>query len=169
MCVCACGKQCIAFPIKGMTDWCSVAKMTETSKMKTSEPVKDSVSIQITKIPAGKESIRKSVLATFVAALGPLSFGFSLSFSSPVLVDLEESTTEIPSLRFNSEEASWFSVRKLHLRSLSFVKHIQNWPLTSQIVRRNASTNLFFFFFFVAAVSSSAANQCHLNHLNLKQ
>ncbi|XP_074608114.1 solute carrier family 2, facilitated glucose transporter member 8-like [Acropora palmata] len=83
--------------------------MTETSKMKTSEPVKDSVSIQITKIPAGKESIRKSVLATFVAALGPLSFGFSLSFSSPVLVDLEESTTEIPSLRFNSEEASWFS------------------------------------------------------------
>ena len=116
--MCACGKQCIAFPIKGMTDWCSVAKMTETSKMKTSELVKDSVSIQITKIPAGKESIRKSVLATFVAALGPLSFGFSLSFSSPVLVDLEESTTEIPSLRLTSEEASWFSVRKLHLIAL---------------------------------------------------
>ena len=82
--------------------------------MKTSKLVNNSVSIQITKCPPGKERIRKSVLATFVAALGPLSFGFSLSFSSPVLVDLEESTSEIPSLRLTSEEASWFSVRNQH-------------------------------------------------------
>ena len=83
--------------------------------MNTSKLVNNSVSIQITKRPTGKESIRKSVLATFVAALGPLSSGFSLSFSSPVLVDLEESTSEIPSLRLTSEEASWFSVGNQHL------------------------------------------------------
>ena len=83
--------------------------------MKTSELVNDSVSIQITKTHSGKERIRKSVLATFVASLGPLSFGFSLSLSSPVLVELEESTSEIPSLRLTSEEASWFSVIKLNL------------------------------------------------------
>ena len=78
--------------------------------MKTSKLVNNSVSIQITKRPTGKERIRKSVLATFVAALGPLSFGFSLSFSSPVLVDLDD-PSETPSLRLTSEEASWFSVR----------------------------------------------------------
>ena len=82
--------------------------------MKTSKLVNNSVSIQIIKRPIGKEKIQKSVLATFVAALGPLSFGFSLSFSSPVLVDLGD-PNEAPSLCLTSKEASWFSVRNQYL------------------------------------------------------
>ena len=124
--------------------------------MKTSKLVNNSVSIQITTCPPGKERIRKSVLATFVAALGPLSVGFSLSFSSPVLVDLEESTSEIPSLRLTSEEASWFSVRNQHLYILSFAKQIQNWLLSFQVVRNHTSANMKFDF--VAVVSCSLAN-----------
>ena len=51
--------------------------------------------------------IGKSVLATFVAALGPLSFGYCLGYSSSALEDLKDAP---PSVNLNAQQGSWFSV-----------------------------------------------------------
>ena len=79
--------------------------------MKPSEPeinINRSQSIQHER-SARNERVRKSVLATFIAALGPLSFEYSLTYSSSAVLDLEASG-EISSLRLTKEQASWFSV-----------------------------------------------------------
>ncbi|KAM9392319.1 solute carrier family 2, facilitated glucose transporter member 8 [Pholidichthys leucotaenia] len=49
---------------------------------------------------------KKLYLATFVAVLGPMSFGFVLGYSSPVIPELTSITD--PRLRLNSNQASWF-------------------------------------------------------------
>ena len=54
------------------------------------------------------ERVRMSVVATFIAALGPLSFGYCLVYSSSAVVDLKNSTDT--SLQLTTGQASWFSV-----------------------------------------------------------
>ncbi|XP_066836584.1 solute carrier family 2, facilitated glucose transporter member 8 isoform X3 [Anser cygnoides] len=51
---------------------------------------------------------RKLYLATFAAVLGPLSFGFVLGYSSPVIPELRKIND--PTLRLDSSQASWFGV-----------------------------------------------------------
>lgn len=55
------------------------------------------------------ERVRMSVLSTFIAALGPLSSGYCLVYSSSAVVDLEASTVK-SSLQLTTVQASWFSV-----------------------------------------------------------
>ena len=49
-----------------------------------------------------------AILATFFAAFGALSFGYSLGYSSSALVDLKNSTDR--HLHFTTEQGSWFAV-----------------------------------------------------------
>ncbi|XP_054629529.1 solute carrier family 2, facilitated glucose transporter member 8 [Dunckerocampus dactyliophorus] len=49
---------------------------------------------------------RKLYLATFVSVLGPMSFGFVLGYSSPVIPELSSSSD--PRLRLGEAQASWF-------------------------------------------------------------
>ncbi|KAM6047004.1 solute carrier family 2, facilitated glucose transporter member 8 isoform 3-T3 [Theristicus caerulescens] len=49
---------------------------------------------------------KKLYLATFAAVLGPLSFGFVLGYSSPVIPELRN--IDDPELRLDSNQASWF-------------------------------------------------------------
>ncbi|XP_031225745.1 solute carrier family 2, facilitated glucose transporter member 8 isoform X2 [Mastomys coucha] len=49
---------------------------------------------------------RRVFLATFAAALGPLSFGFALGYSSPAIPSLRR--TAPPALRLGDSAASWF-------------------------------------------------------------
>ncbi|XP_050763630.1 solute carrier family 2, facilitated glucose transporter member 8 [Gymnogyps californianus] len=49
---------------------------------------------------------KKLYLATFAAVLGPLSFGFVLGYSSPVIPQLRKIND--PKLRMDSSQASWF-------------------------------------------------------------
>ncbi|KFP40931.1 Solute carrier family 2, facilitated glucose transporter member 8, partial [Chlamydotis macqueenii] len=49
---------------------------------------------------------KKLYLATFAAVLGPLSFGFVLGYSSPVIPELRKISD--PKLRLDSSQASWF-------------------------------------------------------------
>lgn len=49
---------------------------------------------------------RRVFLATFAAALGPLSFGFALGYSSPAIPSLRR--TAPPTLRLGDTAASWF-------------------------------------------------------------
>ncbi|XP_040387425.1 solute carrier family 2, facilitated glucose transporter member 8 isoform X4 [Cygnus olor] len=51
---------------------------------------------------------KKLYLATFAAVLGPLSFGFVLGYSSPVIPELRKIND--PTLRLDSNQASWFGV-----------------------------------------------------------
>ena len=51
-----------------------------------------------------------SILATFFAALGALSFGYSLGYSSSALVDLKYTDVD-SNIRFTTtEQGSWFAV-----------------------------------------------------------
>ncbi|XP_076784652.1 solute carrier family 2, facilitated glucose transporter member 8 isoform X2 [Arvicanthis niloticus] len=54
------------------------------------------------RVPRG----RRVFLATFAAALGPLSFGFALGYSSPAIPSLQR--TAPPALRLGDSAASWF-------------------------------------------------------------
>ncbi|KAM9271583.1 solute carrier family 2, facilitated glucose transporter member 8 isoform 2-T2 [Morus bassanus] len=49
---------------------------------------------------------KKLYLATFAAVLGPLSFGFVLGYSSPVIPELRKIND--PKLRLDGNQASWF-------------------------------------------------------------
>ena len=55
----------------------------------------------------GKERVGRAILATFFAALGPLSFGYCLGYSSSALEDLANESTAV---RLNDIQGSWFSV-----------------------------------------------------------
>ena len=56
-----------------------------------------------------KERIYRPILASFTAALGPLSFGYCFSYSSSALLDLKSDDAD-PALHLT--EGSWFSVSK---------------------------------------------------------
>ena len=57
----------------------------------------------------GKDRIGRTILATFIAALGPLSFGYCFGYSSSALIDLQNDNA--PSeVRLSTEQGSWFSV-----------------------------------------------------------
>lgn len=58
---------------------------------------------------AGKDKIGRTILATFIAALGPLSFGYCLGYSSSALEDLEKPSAS-PAVHLTSDQGSWFSV-----------------------------------------------------------
>ena len=58
---------------------------------------------------AGKDRIGRAILATFIAALGPLSFGYCLGYSSSALEDLEKASVS-SAVRLTSAQGSWFSV-----------------------------------------------------------
>ena len=80
--------------------------------MKTSDlddESSQSQSIQQEQRSARYDRVRKSVLATFIAALGPLSFGYSLVYSSSAVVDLEGLKETSPD-HLTTDQASWFSV-----------------------------------------------------------
>ena len=51
---------------------------------------------------------RRVFLAAFAAALGPLSFGYALGYSSPDITSLQ--LTAPPALRLGDDAASWFGV-----------------------------------------------------------
>lgn len=53
-------------------------------------------------------SIRGAVLATCVAVLGTLSFGYCVGYSSPASYDLKSAS--ILAVRLNDSQESWFSV-----------------------------------------------------------
>ena len=58
-----------------------------------------------------KERKYGPILASFVAALGPLSFGYCFSYSSSALLDLKSDDAD-SSLRLTASQGSWFSVSK---------------------------------------------------------
>ena len=58
-----------------------------------------------------KERIYTPILASFVAALGPLSFGYCFSYSSSALLDLKSDDAD-SALRLTASQGSWFSVSK---------------------------------------------------------
>ena len=54
-----------------------------------------------------KERVGRAILATFIAALGPLGFGYCIGYSSSALEDL---ASESSAVRLNDIQGSWFSV-----------------------------------------------------------
>ena len=60
---------------------------------------------------AEKERIYRPILASFIAALGPLSFGYCFSYSSSALLDLKSDDAD-SALRLTDSQGSWFSVSK---------------------------------------------------------
>lgn len=64
---------------------------------------------QSNEMSAIQDRVGRSILATFIAALGPVSFGFCLGYSSSALLDLQ-STDEPSAVRLSDDQASWFSV-----------------------------------------------------------
>ena len=58
-----------------------------------------------------KERIHRPILASFIAALGPLSFGYCFSYSSSALLDLKSDEAD-SALRLTDSQGSWFSVSK---------------------------------------------------------
>lgn len=63
---------------------------------------------QSNEMSAIQDRVGRSILATFIAALGPVSFGFCLGYSSSALLDLQ--STDAPSaVRLSDDQASWFS------------------------------------------------------------
>ena len=56
-----------------------------------------------------KERIYRPILASFIAALGPLSFGYCFSYSSSALLDLKSDDAN-SALRLTASQGSWFSV-----------------------------------------------------------
>ena len=55
------------------------------------------------------DTIGRATLATFIAALGSLSFGYCLGYSSSALEDLEN-TDASSAVHLSSNQGSWFSV-----------------------------------------------------------
>lgn len=53
---------------------------------------------------------RRVFLAAFAAALGPLSFGYALGYSSPAIPSLQRAAPPAP--RLDQDAASWFGVSR---------------------------------------------------------
>lgn len=62
---------------------------------------------------SGKDRVGRTILATFIAALGPLSFGYCLGYSSSALEDLENANAS-SSVRLTVRQGSWFAVSLLY-------------------------------------------------------
>ena len=77
--------------------------MTDTEST-DGELEKRSIQSELT---TGTERIYRAILATFIAALGPLSFGYCLGYSSSALQDLASAS---PAVRLTDQQGSWFSV-----------------------------------------------------------
>lgn len=62
----------------------------------------------------GKERKWSVIMATFVAALGPLTFGYCMGYSSAATTQLEINDDNMNSteLHLTVREISWFGVRK---------------------------------------------------------
>ncbi|KAJ7383683.1 Solute carrier 2 (Facilitated glucose transporter) member 8 [Desmophyllum pertusum] len=57
---------------------------------------------------SGKDRVGRTILATFIAALGPLSFGYCLGYSSSALEDLENANAS-SSVHLTVDQGSWFA------------------------------------------------------------
>lgn len=55
-----------------------------------------------------KETVGRSILASLISTLGPVSFGYCLAYSSSALVDLSNDQTD-PAIRLSDSQGSWFS------------------------------------------------------------
>lgn len=66
---------------------------------------------------AGRSKFLPALIATLVAAIGPLNFGYALGYSSPVELKLENKSVD-PHL--TKDEYSWFAVSALMLKSRPF-------------------------------------------------
>ena len=64
--------------------------------------------VQLSDASSSKSKFFPAFIATLVAALGPLNFGFALGFSSPVESGMERDSS---SPQLSKEEFSWFAVR----------------------------------------------------------
>ena len=56
------------------------------------------------------DRVGRTILATFIAALGPLSFGYCLAYSSSALEDLVDHGGSASAFKLTSGQGSWFSV-----------------------------------------------------------
>lgn len=93
-----------------------------------------SLSIQSTGI-LRKERVGWTILATFIAAIGPVTFGYCVGYSSSALLDLQNENA--PSdVRLSSEQASWFSVSSMAL----FYNDIINRKIIMLILREILTT-----------------------------
>jgi hypothetical protein len=63
----------------------------------------------------GKERQWSVIMATFVAALGPLTFGYCMGYSSAATTQLERTEENMNSteLFLSPEEITWFGVRNI--------------------------------------------------------
>ena len=66
--------------------------------------------------PPKQERVIFIFVATFIAALGPTSFGYCLGYSSSALQDLQSKPHKDP-LYLSPEQGSWFSVNILKFSS----------------------------------------------------
>ena len=51
----------------------------------------------------------KAIIATFVAALGPFSFGYNIPYTSEALLDLQNDDID-SSIHLSDAQGTWFSV-----------------------------------------------------------
>ena len=63
---------------------------------------------------ARPERLWSVVLATFIAAMGPLSFGYGMGYSSAAITQLDAATapTNSSELHLDVQGITWFGVRK---------------------------------------------------------
>ena len=54
--------------------------------------------------------VGRAILATFIAALGPLSFGYCMGYSSSALEDLVHQSSSVSANGLTDGQGSWFSV-----------------------------------------------------------
>lgn len=69
--------------------------------------------VQSSNMPT-KEKTWKSIMATFIAALGPIGFGYNIAYSSSALEDLGNDNAD-SNVHLTVKEGSWFSVSHLFL------------------------------------------------------
>ena len=86
-------------------------KRTDMEEVPYSDEERVSNHVQLSDASSLKSRFFPAFIATLVAALGALNFGFALGFSSPVQSGMEKSSST-PHL--SKEEFSWFAVRVCH-------------------------------------------------------
>lgn len=53
-----------------------------------------------------EQGVSRAILAALIAALGPVSFGYCIGYSSSALEDLQNASV----VRLSADQGSWFSV-----------------------------------------------------------
>ena len=84
---------------------------------------------------ADKERIYRPILASFIAALGPLSFGYCFSYSSSALLDLKSDDAD-SALRLTDSQGSWFSVSKHSVFFFFFFFHCHEMLVWKELKQR---------------------------------